>query len=586
MGRKSKRIAVIDSETDPFLYGRTPKPFVWGFYDGETYIYFWGDDCTAQLLDYLKDETDLIIYAHNGGKFDYFYLLAHLDPDISIINGRMSKATLFGGQIELRDSYLILPLPLSSHGKDEIDYAKMEAPVREIHKPEILRYLQKDCTSLFEWVSNFREQFGGGLTLAGSAFKQLKKTDYPYAPTNLVFDNQLRPFYSGGRVQCFEVGAFKEDLIYVDIHSAYPHAMMSEHWVGSQYRETLRLPDQENGSYFVKLDAISKGALPIKIETPSGLKTFYPDDNEVRTYYASGWEVLTGIKTGTLNIKKIHRVYLPTFTADFQEYVNKFFAMKDNADTERAKYEKGSSEYTYWDTVRNFAKLMLNSCYGKFGQDGREFEKFILCEYGDVPDPYIMNGALKRWKNYAEAEGFISIFNRPDPVERFYNVATAASITGFVRAYLWENISLSDGVLYCDTDSIICRRFGGTISPALGDWGIEANLKEAYIAQRKMYACLTDSTDPKKMHKIASKGVRLTYDQIKHGVESGTNIDYAKDAPAFSLKFGARFTTREIDFANLAKNACNNPSVNYTNNTKAKSDGKTITYSLRQVLCL
>lgn len=578
MGRTAKRIAVCDCETDPFLYGRTPKPFAWGFFDGETYQYFWGDTCTHDFLDYIKDEENLIIYAHNGGKFDFFYLLKWMDADVSIINGRIAKATLFGGKIELRDSYLILPLPLSAHDKDDIDYNKMEASVRATHKAEILRYLQKDCTSLFEWVSNFRKEFGGGLTLAGSAFKQLKKTEYPYTPTNLAFDNQMRPFYSGGRVQCFEVGAFKENLIYVDIHSAYPYAMTSKHWCGSQYRETLRLPDQENGSYFVKLDAVSKGALGIKIDN----KTYYPDDNQTRTYFASGWEVLAGIKTNTLNIKKIHRVYLPTFTADFAEYVGKFFAMKDNADTERAKCVKGSADYRYWDSVRTFAKLMLNSCYGKFGQDGREFEKYALLEYGDVPDPYLDGGKLKRWKSYAEATDFMSIFVRPDPVERFYNVATAASITGFVRAYLWENITKSDGVLYCDTDSIICRRFGGVISSKLGDWGVEANLKEAYIAQRKMYACLTDTGE----HKIASKGVRLNFDQIKHGVETGTNIDYAKDAPAFSLKFGARFTTRKIDFENLAKNSCSNPTDNYTEVARAKGTSKTLTYSLRSILCL
>lgn len=290
----------------------------------------------------------------------------------------------------------------------------------------------------------------------------------------------------------------------------------------------------------------------------------------MRTYYCSGWEVISGLKTNTLEIKKVHRVYLPTFTADFCEYVDRFFKMKADADIERAKHPDGSAGYRHWDAIRTFAKLMLNSCYGKFGQDGREFEAFMLCEYGDVPDQYLDRGELKRWNSYAEAEGFISIFNRPDPVERFYNVATAASITGFVRAYLWENISKSSGVLYCDTDSIICRRFGGVISDDLGDWGIEANLKEAYIAQRKMYACLTD----KGKHKIASKGVRLTYDQIKHGVESGTNFDYAKDAPAFSLKFGARFTTREIDFKNLAKNACNNPPTDSLQRLGKKNQAK------------
>lgn len=579
MGRAVKRVAVIDCETDPFLYGRTPKPFAWGFYDGETYIYFWGEDCTLQLIAYLQDEMDLIIYAHNGGKFDFFYLLQFIDEELSIINGRIARAGLFDKQIELRDSYLILPLPLSAHDKDTIDYAKMESEVRELHKDEILRYLQKDCTSLHEWVMNFRKQFGGGLTLAGSAFKELKKTDYPYMPTYINYDEIFRPFYSGGRVQCFEVGAFVGNYQYVDIHSAYPYAMTHKHWVGAQYRETLRIPDQENGSYFCKILAVSKGCLPFKANN----KTYYPDDNIAREYYCSGWEILAGVRTDTLKIKKVLRVYIPTFTANFNDYVNKFFKMKSDADVERAKCVEGTADYRYWDSIRTFAKLMLNSCYGKFGQDGREFEAYQLLEYGDVPDPYInRKGELERWECYSDVTDFFSIFKRPDPVERFYNVSTAASITGFVRGYLWENICRSEGVLYCDTDSIICRNFGGVISDKLGDWGLEASLTEAYIAQRKMYACLTD----KGKHKVASKGVRLNFDQIKQGVLSGTNIDFAKEAPAFSLKFGSRFTTREIDFKNIAKNACNNPPEDYTTSGQKKTVPKTLTYSLRDILCL
>lgn len=587
MGRAVKRIAVIDCETDPFLYGRTPHPFAWGFYDGETYIYFWGDDSTSQLLDYLKDETDLIIYAHNGGKFDFFFFVNQLDAEVKIINGRIAKASLFNGQIELRDSYLILPLPLSAHGKDEIDYAKMERDVRELHKAEILRYLQTDCTSLYDWVKNFRNQFGGGLTLAGSAFKQLKKTDYPVESTHNGFDETFRPFYNGGRVQCFQTGAFKKDLVYVDIHSAYPYAMTFKHWQGGGYRETLRIPDQENGSWYARINAQSDGVLPFKVKEGSTQKTYYPNDNIYREYECSGWEILAGLKTNTLKIKKVIRVYRPTFTCDFREYVDKFFAMKAEADLERAKCAKGTKEYQYWDAIRTFAKLMLNSCYGKFGQDGREFEAYQLLEYGDVPDPYMIAGHLKRWDCYAEFDNFMSIFVRPDPVDRFYNVATAASITGFVRGYLWENICKSEGVLYCDTDSIICSRFGGTISDKLGDWGLEASLSEAYIAQRKMYACRVNPVGefgPINETKIASKGVRLTFDQIKEGVETGVNIDYSKDAPAFSLKFGARFTTREVDFKNIEKNACNNPPDGDNKTTRKKTEKNTVTYSLKQVV--
>ena len=58
--RKDKRrIAVIDFETDPFLADRFPRPFAWGFYDGERYVEYWQSDawntneCTDVLVNFL-----------------------------------------------------------------------------------------------------------------------------------------------------------------------------------------------------------------------------------------------------------------------------------------------------------------------------------------------------------------------------------------------------------------------------------------------------------------------------------------------------------------------------------------------------
>lgn len=565
-------IATFDYETDPFKFGRVPKPFTCGFYDGDTYTDFWGSDCTEQFIEFLTEwvmenkNEKMTVYAHNGGKFDFFYLLEHLDDDLFIINGRIAKASMFDGQIEFRDSLLILPMPLSAHDKDSISYDLFESELREKHKNEILKYQRKDCVSLHEWVSMFREKFGNGLTLAGAAFKQLKKTSYQVANTFDNFDSMFRNFYYGGRVQCFEVGDFTGDFQYVDINSAYPFAMLSQHWSGSKYIEQDTLPGGDNGSWYAEIDAVSKGALPIRGQDG---KLYYPDDDTVRRYMATGWEINTGIKTKTLEIVKVIIVFRPLFTQDFAEYVKKFSAMKSEADRELRKAKESGDKVAikYWSTQRMFAKLMLNSCYGKFGQDGRRFEKFCIHPFGEMPTDGLP------WEPYSETDDF-TIFSRPDPVDRFYNVATAASITGWVRAYLWEAICNSDRPLYCDTDSIICEKFNGEIGTELGQWDLEAKPTDVYIAQRKMYAMRLDDGATK----TASKGVRLTFDQIKNGVLNGSQIITERDAPIFSLKkyqttnvnnsvdfshkFGARFLPRKTNFENIEKNACRNPEEN------------------------
>jgi hypothetical protein len=520
-----------------------PKPFTWGIYGEDGFDYFWGEDSHLDFLQHLSElPQGSIVYFHNGGKFDIFFLLDHLDEELTIINGRISKCTLFNGRIELRDSYLILPLPLSAHDKDVFDYTKMEVDRRNIHKNEIIRYLTKDCKSLYEWVLDFIDQFGVNLTLAGTAFKQLKeKTSYIVTNTYDTFDDKFRKFYYGGRVQCFKTGYFQGPFQYVDINSAYPRAMLEPHFYGGEYLEHLRLPTSEHGSWFAKIDAVSHGALPCRDRDGS---LFFPDDGEVRTFYASGHEINTGLDTNTLFIKKVHYSLRPMATNDFSEYVNYFYRMKREAEEEKNKNK------------RQFAKLMLNSCYGKFGQDGRNFEKFIICEFGLHPKDIDPNYGKYEWNHYADTDTGHRIYSRPDPSNQFYNVATAASITGWVRAFLWRSILRADDPHYCDTDSIICRGFNGEMGKELGQWSTEAELLDVAIAQKKMYAgrvVPVSKFGPIDETKTASKGVRLNYEEIKQGVISGENIVFYKDAPAFSLKYGPRFFTREVNFSGVKK---------------------------------
>ncbi len=58
MPRRSRKkveykIAAFDFETDPFKHDRIPKPFSWGFYNGEIYKDYWGDDCVEQFIYWL-----------------------------------------------------------------------------------------------------------------------------------------------------------------------------------------------------------------------------------------------------------------------------------------------------------------------------------------------------------------------------------------------------------------------------------------------------------------------------------------------------------------------------------------------------
>jgi hypothetical protein len=311
--------------------------------------------------------------------------------------------------------------------------------------------------------------------------------------------------------------------------------------------------NEKLGVCLVELKAVAKGCLPFR---GTNNKLYFPDDEEIRLYRVTGWEILAGIETGTLEIKEVIKCYRPLLTQDFSEYITKWFKEKAEA--------KGKDFIAY-----QFAKLMQNSAYGKFGQDGRRFSKFCLMEIGEWPELIKDNDGEdlpmdhpEQWQFHSDTETGHTFFKRLDPSDKFYNVPVAASITGWVRAYLWRNIHASKGVIYCDTDSIICEEFGGETGLELGQWEIEAELSEAHIAQRKMYACRITPIGkhgPVNKTKIACKGVRLSYDEIKNGVQNRELLEYKRDAPTFSVRFGPRFVTRKIDFNNIEKGCENNP---------------------------
>ena len=120
----------LDCETDPFKKGRLIKPFVWGVFGPEGFLKFEAGDLAAQWLS----QRECVVYAHNGGRFDYYWLqhLIEENQDIKFINNRLVKFKI--GKAEFRDSFSIIPVPLSAYQKETFDYSLCEPRKREIPK--------------------------------------------------------------------------------------------------------------------------------------------------------------------------------------------------------------------------------------------------------------------------------------------------------------------------------------------------------------------------------------------------------------------------------------------------------------------
>lgn len=521
----SREIWVADSETDPFKAGRVPKPFIWGCYNGSVYHEFTD---TKAFLEFIT-ARECIVYAHNGGKFDWHFIIDELEEfsSLMVISGRLAKFQI--GEAEFRDSYNILPMPLSAWEKDDFDYSILEVDVR--HEPanwrKIQDYLRNDCVYLYQMVSEYIERYGINLTQAGTAMKVWQKLCQVKAPkTNAMFYDTIAPFYYGGRVECFEAGIIEHDFKVIDINSAYPFAMKHLHPYGDSYNVSTSLPRSRGYTQraFITLSCVSRGALPFRGKT--GLS--FPCDDIVRTYTITGWEFLAAIETGTIEDWEIIEVITFNDSIRFDDYIDHFYEMKSNA---KAKNDKAG--YI-------FSKLFLNSLYGKFGANPENYNEYTIVK------PRYIEAAEEDGYSFCAEMGPWALCSRPldETQARYYNVAVAASITGFVRAYLWRAICECKGVMYCDTDSIACEDTGTLeLDPSqLGAWDVEAECDYGGIAGKKLYAFHDRDNNE---WKTASKGVRLGADQLMQ-VASGRDITYNPENPSFSLKRGIKFISRKI----------------------------------------
>ncbi len=539
---KNKReVCVIDAETDPFLYGRTPKPFAWGVRFGDIYMDFWGPDCTARMLDYLASiKTPLVIYAHNGGKFDFFFLLAEIENPVKIIHGRIAKAKL--GIHELRDSWLINPQKLSAYKKDEIDYRLFERGVRNKHKTEILSYLRGDCGYLYELVSAFVARFGFALTAPGTAMKELKAI-HPQTTGAKSHDDKFRRFYYGGRVECFETGIQRGQFKVYDVNSMYPHAMREfdhPHGLGYVAKTDVQLDRQgwirgfPECMYFAVVEGVNHGALPIRTKDNNGGLSFA---SGAGVFEVCSHELRASIELGLFTPRRILEAHIPRNVQRFAGFVDKFSAEKIAAKARKDKI------------AEIFAKLMLNSAYGKFGQNPKDFRDYYLERLGldACPD-------FEEWELYESSERFRIWRKRKSDADitdtgevrkeirnGYFDVAIAASITSAARSVLLRAIAGAKRPVYCDTDSLICEDIGAVKldDSALGAWKFEGSGDCIALGGKKLY-CLFDGDSPVKW---AAKGVHLEPAEIE-SIARGDSIEWRNDAPNFSLTGNVRFVKR------------------------------------------
>jgi hypothetical protein len=574
---RARPVYACDCETDPFKHERVPVPFIWGLY-GPNGFYKEFDN-TKDFVDCVK-EKDIILYAHNGGKFDFIFLLEHIEQTkVQIINGRLVCMNL--GQCELRDSFSIIPVALKEFGfKLEIEHWKMEPAIRHHYMEEIRSYLFQDCKGLYDGVMQYRLTAGTKTTIASNALAFAKKLGVKPGKSSHRYDAKMRRFFFGGRCECFQFGTH-HGVHLLDIHSAYPYAMLQDHATGTNFTMQDDFEDMTEADIqrsFIVLECNSAGAFPLN-DGKGGL--CFP--HEFNEFYVTGWEYLTAKRFGLIDSERIISVLTTTKTITFKPYVDHWYEYK-------ARHNKKTDPVNY-----TIGKIMMNSLYGKLAQNPARYYDYKIVPAGTplclepeedtnrkqcvkCSEALLDHGwellhelgsheihrreSLWKWRyQYGVEWEAKTIYN---------NVATGASITGFTRAHLLHTMCTigRDKIIYCDTDGIVCSASSDLcnvrFTPAIGDWEHEDTAPISHFAGKKLYAVKLSTGG----YKIASKGSKLNQTNVikkihdeeieyyevdnaaafekLNGIVNGETVRWNNPAPTFSIDGSAVFIHRDI----------------------------------------
>lgn len=530
----TRRLCTADLETDPFSFGREPRPFAAGHYDGRRFRYWWGHDAVDRYAAFQRGRNDCT-YFHNGGRFDFYLLSSYLAQrtELVVIDGRIVRAPM--GRARLMDSYSVLPFALSHYDKLPVDWAWFEESEREQHRDRILEYLERDCTALYELVSTFRDRYGYALTLAQAGFRSLEQSvGIRFPRGKRSFDAKFRRWFFGGRIEAVRRGVHRGRWVHADMNSAYAAAMAEDgpfpfdhRW--QSHRQLVDDPARVRRSFYT-VRARSHGALPWRAEDRS---VQWPDSSRELLYHVTGHELLAGIETGHVRVAEVVACHEFPPGPSFAPWVHELWAERRRA---QAAGDRASEL---------IAKAMLVGAFGKFGADPSKRLRFRLYPFHPLTSDLAADCApeSRMVHRYAGRLGRHWVWAQSAPNGHgYWNVATAASITGAVRARLWRALVASDRPLYVHTDAIVSARLGPTerVGEGLGEWSTEGPYRTAAIVSGRAYGLLDgpgpDHVRPRLPGLDGSMLRRAAYGSRVRVVSDAPRYTFGHQGPSFPVE--------------------------------------------------
>lgn len=560
---RERDIAILDMETEPFdnELKTSPKPFLAVLYCEEFEpVIIWEENLEQFRTGVVRAIENLprkfTVYAHNGGGFDFLFLMSKLRGDVKFKGRKIMSARI--GSHELRDSYHIIPEKLAAYQKDKFDYNRMKAGQRDNWRKEIIDYCLADCRYLLEIVRAFIGRYGRKLTIGQAAMAKLSE-HYDVTRINGGFDDYLRKWYFGGRVECVQgLGIFAGDFKLFDVNSEYPYVMAAfQHPIGGFHDYTVRRGNPGEDTVFLQVQVGRNRNALIGRQSDGSISSTVGSG----TFQTTIWEYRTAIKYGLIEDVTIDFVVDCSKRTSFEKFILPIYDERQQTKALLAELKAKGMQHSaaFVDAKKDdiFYKLILNNAYGKFATNPKNFVEHYVTDPNEEPPPEWFKSLAGM--SDAEQIGYrmptfenssYAIWQKPSPSFRYYNVGTAASITGAARAVLLDGLQNAAGAIYCDTDSIICTdlRNVPVHKTQLGAWDLEDEFSRVIVNGKKLYAVwhktpkvltpedIVNGRDPR--YTVKSKGgSRITWDEMVR-MNSGENIVKVNFAPTLT-KFNA-----------------------------------------------
>lgn len=395
---------------------------------------------------------------------------------------------------------------------ESVGLQKLEMPAKEAGQHEWDLYAHRDveiimaaCLQWWGWL--VANDMGGWTPTVASQSMRAYRHRFMQHP--ILIDNHkgalalARFSYHGGRTECGYIGAKDGDFFLLDVNSMYPYVMRENLFPAKIAGYLTNCYGIDLRGYLDRFACVAE----VDLNTPEAFAAVVDKDKLIFpigrfTTVLTSPELRWAIAHRA--VKRVHRLAFYQQAPLFRQFVDELYSCR------MAAVNRGDHV-----TADHF-KLLLNSFYGKWGQNGRKWKTIGSCDPADIEVIHNIDAPSGQVQTYRKVGGVMqSLQVEGESFES--HPAIAAHITAYARMELFNLIRKvgPKHYFYCDTDSILTDASGVN---ALADRIDKFRLGGLKVVGQYRHIEIYGPKDYVFDDKVVTKGIRQNARKIREGV--------------------------------------------------------------------